>query len=246
MLAPSPADTAPPPVPWPAWETYLSDATVEPRPLPARASVLTIGAHPDDETIGVARLLADHDGPVRCVTLTAGEGCFGPEADTDEVRAVRLAEWSLALTHLGAAACSSPRWPDGSLDTVEREATDALFPLAAGADMVLAPWRHDPHPDHRTAGRIAARVARRAGLPLREYVVWTPYWLGPDDVADLGASLNVCPTSRRAVERRRAALDCFESQVLPRSPALAAVVPPELILRHPVQLLLGCHGAADS
>lgn len=239
MHSPPPADTAPAPAPWADWETLLAGADPEPRPLPAGAAVLAVGAHPDDETIGAGRLLADHDGPVRCVTLTAGEGCFGEDADADDVRAVRLAEWSLALSHLGAAAVGSPRWPDGGLAAFEAEAAAALARLAAGADVLLAPWRHDPHPDHGAAGRIAAAAARRVGVPLREYLVWTPYWLAPRDVAALGASVRVCPTSAGAEDRWRRAVDCFDSQVRPWPPARAAVVPPELLRRHRAQLLVG-------
>jgi LmbE family N-acetylglucosaminyl deacetylase len=191
-----PADTAPPPVPAVLWHQAAAEAPVGPTgsELPSGAALLVVAAHPDDEAIGAGRLLADHDGPVRCLTLTAGERCHGSGTDTGQVARTRLREWREALAVLGATPLETPRWPDGRLADHEQEAAEALSALAAEAGAVLAPWRHDPHPDHEAAGRIAAAAARRAGVPCWSYLVWTPYWLSPADARrgrgrapDLGA-----------------------------------------------------------
>jgi LmbE family N-acetylglucosaminyl deacetylase len=236
----APADTAPPPVPAARWHRAAAEAPVAPADsvLPAGASLLVVAAHPDDEAIGAGRLLADHDGPVRCLTLTAGERCHGAGADTGQVARTRLREWREALAVLGATPLETPRWPDGRLADHEQEAAEALAALAADADAVLAPWRHDPHPDHEAAGRIGAAAARRAGVPCWSYLVWTPYWLSPADVAARGAAVVGHRTSERAERLWREALACHRSQVAAWPPARRPVVPAELLDRHARQFLV--------
>lgn len=236
MPNPLPADTAPAPVPWATWESAIASAPRSPG-LPAGATVLCIAAHPDDETIGAGRLLAAHDGPVRAVTLTAGERCFGDGEPTDLVARERLDEWAAALRILGVEPLDTKRWPDGELRLHEDEATQHLMALVGDAGLVVAPWRHDPHPDHEAAGRIAARVADLAELPLLSYPVWAPYWLEPERLSP-GHRLAVVPTDHPAGTARDEALRCFPSQIRPRPPAQAAVVPAELLQRHPLQLLI--------
>ncbi len=231
-----PADTAPPPVPRDEWHRAMAEA-------PGAAwqqdvSVLVIAAHPDDEAIGAGRLLADHVGPVRCVTLTAGERCHGNHADLDGVARKRLREWAEALSVLGVTPVETRRWPDGGLAGHEGEAAEAVASLAAEADVVLAPWRHDPHPDHEAAGRIGAAAARRAGVPLLGYLVWTPYWFPAAEINRRGATLLVQPTSTRAGRLRTEAIARHHSQVRPQHPAIRPVVPSELVDRHERQLLV--------
>lgn len=233
-----PADTARAPVPAAPWLRAFADARAPVAPFAADASLLVVAAHPDDEAIGLGRLLADHDGPVRCVTLTAGERCHGQDADAQSVARTRLDEWGAALRLLGAEPVETQRWPDGRLTDHEREATDLVSSLVGDADVVLAPWRYDPHPDHEAAGRIAAAVSRRTGRPLWSYLVWTPYWLEPGDLARKGAELTVWPTSARADRLRLEAIACHHSQTVPHPPAENPVVPALLVERHSAQLLV--------
>jgi len=48
--------------------------------------------------------------------------------------------------------------------------------------LLVAPWRHDghpDHPDHEAAGRAAAAVATRTGARLLEYPLWFWHWAEP-------------------------------------------------------------------
>jgi LmbE family N-acetylglucosaminyl deacetylase len=233
-----PADTAPPPTDAAAWRRAIAGAPQPPAVPFAGAPLLVLSAHPDDEVIGAGRLLADHGGPARCITLTAGERCHGPGPDADAVARTRLREWSEGLRTLGAEPVETPRWDDGSLADHEEAAVERLSAQVADAAAVLAPWRHDPHPDHRAAGRIGAAVARRAGIPLHCYLVWTPYWLAPGDLDRHEAELVRLSTSARAHRLWREALSRHRSQVLPHPPAVRPIVPEDLIRRHESQLLV--------
>ncbi|MDO5495635.1 MAG: PIG-L family deacetylase [bacterium] len=233
-----PADTAPEPVPHHVWEAAIAATPPVATPVPPGARLLVVAAHPDDETIGAGRLIASHDGPVQCVTLTAGERCVGDAEEGNAVAEERLAEWRCALRELGAEPLETQRWPDGELADHVREASAALAAEAAGADAILAPWEHDPHPDHEAAARIAARLADAAGVPLIHYLVWTPYWLTPAEAAAGGDRLIRIQTDDASERAREAALACFPSQTRPRPPARAAVVPASLLERHAEQLLM--------
>lgn len=246
-----PADTAPSPVASALWQEAAADAPLAsgegPDALPAEANLLVIAAHPDDEVIGAGRIMAHHGGRVRAITLTAGERCHGDGADRRYVAQIRLDEWRAALNVLGAEPLDSTRWPDGCLAGHEPEATQALMGMmelmecVGGVDALLAPWQHDPHPDHEAAGRIAVQVSHRLGVPLWSYLVWTPYWLHPREVGRYGGELVNHPTAPEAGFRWRRALACHRSQLTAQPPAEHPVVPTELIRRHDLpdrQLLL--------
>lgn len=235
-----PADTAPEPVDPLVWELAVGAEEPGPNPIPPGATVLVVSAHPDDETIGAGRLIADHDGPVRCITLTAGESCFGTGGTRSEREAVgeeRIAEWEKAVAALGAEPVHTERWPDGELDEHVHGAVSALVDVLMDVEVVLAPWAHDPHPDHEAAARIGANLAAAAGVPLVSYLVWTPYWKSPAEAAALGGTFWVVPTSPEADEAREAAMAHYTSQTEARPPASKPVVPKSLVSRHAWQLL---------
>jgi LmbE family N-acetylglucosaminyl deacetylase len=106
-------------------------------------------------------------------------------------------------------------------------------------DVVLAPWRHDPHPDHEAAGRAAALAARACGATLLEYPVWMAYWMTPETVAATGHRWSVVPTGAEAEQARLRALAAYVSQREPLQPGLGPVVPPLLLEHHHAQLVVG-------
>jgi LmbE family N-acetylglucosaminyl deacetylase len=203
---------------------------------------VVVGAHPDDETIGAGRLVAEWAravGPVLALTLTAGEACL------DEVGVVepglaerRLREWADAVRLLGATPGSCAGLPDGALAGHVDEAAAVLAATTGPGDALLVPWRHDPHPDHAAAGRAAAVAARQRGSALLEYPVWAPYWMRPDEVTESGGTCTVVRTGPAADSRRRVALAAYRSQREPLAPGLGPVVPPLLLEHHHAQLLV--------
>lgn len=150
--------------------------------------VVVVAAHPDDESLGAGGLVATLTGAgiaVDLVVATDGEGSHpgSPTHTPDALALRRRAEshraWDLLggdpgrLHHLGV--------PDGGVADHEARLTTALVDLVGdGRDAVLvAPWRHDGHPDHEAAGRAAAAASRRTGADLAEYAVWWWHWGDP-------------------------------------------------------------------
>jgi LmbE family N-acetylglucosaminyl deacetylase len=200
--------------------------------------VLLVSPHPDDETIGAGRLVADCPVTVRAVTLTAGERCVEhPECPPDDLATRRLAEWTEAVGALGAEPLSTLSWPDGTLRDVVEPAADLLAGLADRDTVIVATWRHDPHPDHMAAGRAAAAAALMTGARLVEYPVWASYWLTQDEVEATGFAIRGVHTPAERHERWRRALDCYRSQFDPLHSGWPPVVPRALLDRHPVQLV---------
>jgi LmbE family N-acetylglucosaminyl deacetylase len=200
--------------------------------------VLLVSAHPDDETIGAGRLVATCSLPVRAVTLTAGERCVEhPACPPDELAVRRLAEWTDAVGALGVEALSTPRWPDGTLRDVVEPVANLLADLADRDTVILATWRHDPHPDHMSAGRAAHAAAVMVGARLVEYPVWAPYWLVQEQVRETGFAITGVHTPPDARGRWGRAIDCYRTQFEPLRAGWPPIVPRALLDRHPVQLV---------
>lgn len=218
---------------------WLTDVAEVPTPLAPADNLLVVSAHPDDETIGAGRLVAGHPGPVRAVTLTAGEHCLPDErVDPADMRIRRLAEWRSALGHLGAEPVETERWPDGRLAEFEDEAAAGLEVLLDGIDVLVTTWQHDPHPDHQAAGRACARATAAAGVRLLEFPVWAPYWTSRAQVADLGWTVNAVALEPQSDQSRQLALQEYVSQTQPLLPGWDPVVPAEMLDRQHRQYLM--------
>ncbi len=140
--------------------------------LPAPASALAIGAHPDDIEFGCGATLAKwaaEGSTVHLVVCTDGsKGTWDVDADTDSLIARRQAEQQAAARCLGVTG--EVRFlgaEDGELDhTVERRSDLSRVIRELQPEVVLGhdPWqRWRIHPDHRAAGRLTvdAVVAAR-------------------------------------------------------------------------------------
>lgn len=191
--------------------------------LGTSTDVVVVAAHPDDETLAAAGLLAaaGRSGlPATVVVATSGEASH-PDSPThrpDELAAVREDEVrrAVARVHPGAAVLLLGL-PDSRLAGHEDALAQALTPLVGPRTLVAAPWRSDGHTDHEAAGRVAARVARAAGARLLEYPVWLWHWGSPRalDGAEV-VCLDLYPELRHL---KAQALACHGSQTSALSPA---------------------------
>ncbi len=199
--------------------------------------LLVVAAHPDDETLAAGGFLhAVHaaGGQIRLVVATDGEAAFpdATEAQRVALARTRRAELDRALGELGLDGVEVHRLglPDSGLAAVEARLVDALRPLAAGVDACLAPWVHDPHPDHAAAGR-AALAAAPAGAHRFGYPIWTWVWGDPDDPGlpwSRAVEHRLDPTARRAKQR---AVGAHTSQLRP-GPDGAEPILPAAVLAH--------------
>lgn len=168
---------------------------LDPATLPGRR-VLVIAPHPDDESLGCGGLIAllCRDGrTIHTVFVTDGGASHlhSPTWTRARLAAQRQAEAVEALRRLGAG--SQPRTflrlPDAAMPapgSPERDAAvDALARIVAdlSPDLVVLPWRRDPHCDHRDSWHLAHDALRRAGVfpAVLEYAIWLDELGAPAD-----------------------------------------------------------------
>jgi LmbE family N-acetylglucosaminyl deacetylase/SAM-dependent methyltransferase len=189
------------------------------------AHLVLVAAHPDDETLGAAGLLAiaaKAGARVDVVVATTGDGSHpgSPTHSLESLARWRAEEVSQAVHHLAPGArVHRLGLPDGHLHEHRGELHRVLGALLTGSCWLVAPWRGDAHTDHDTAGAVAAEVASTHGAQLLEYPIWAWHWAAPgDDRLPWDAALAL-PLPAATRERKGEAMAVHRSQVEPLSPA---------------------------
>lgn len=209
--------------------------------VPAAARMLALAAHPDDETIGAGRLISAWSrrrGPVVLGVMTDGEACLDHlGVEIPGLARTRRAEVAAAARELGIQTMWCAELADGSLAAVLAGPNDAIDAAVRTVDVVLAPWRHDPHPDHAALGAAAADSCLRHGVPLLEYAIWSTYWQLPEVLGRRGYQLLRVGTDSQDDRARKRALTCYPSQLRPLAAHLESVVPAPMLAHHREQFL---------
>jgi LmbE family N-acetylglucosaminyl deacetylase len=200
---------------WRAWDGL---AALPPLNSFRWRSVAVVAAHPDDEVLGVGgllALLADRGARLRLIAVTDGEASH-PEPGLAERR---VAESTAALKHIGEVETVRLGLPDSG---VRDEDLRRLLPeLVDGFDACLAPWHRDVHPDHEAAGRAAAAC----DTEVWHFPIWTWHWARPADPRLPWDRAVQVPLPSPVAERKRAAIDCFASQLEGPDP----ILPPGIV-----------------
>lgn len=124
---------------------------------------LCFGAHPDDVELtcgGLAARLSAHGHAVGIADLTRGER--GTRGDV----ATRASEAQAAARVLGVSTRVNLALPDGALDRHDAAQLRAVIECLREhrPTLVIAPDRHDEHPDHIEASHLITRACYLAGL----------------------------------------------------------------------------------
>ncbi|MDN5655058.1 MAG: PIG-L family deacetylase, partial [Kocuria sp.] len=181
------------------------------------ATIVVLAAHPDDEALGAASLLARLrlcDRRAVVILFTAGESSHpdSPSHSREELKTVRLREFHSALEALGGVSSRFVGLPDGRLrefsDSIAREITKAVG-QCRGPVVLVAPYSRDGHGDHETVGAAALQVGHATQTIVLEYPIWFWHWAEPSD--DAWRSWSFLPDPAHL--DRRAVFDCYQSQV---------------------------------
>ena len=150
--------------------------------------VLVVAPHPDDEVLGcggVLALLARMGAAVRVLVVSDGTQSHpnSRKYPAPALKTLRENETRHGLDILGIGGQGALFLGYKDRAVPNRAAPDFAHAMSAvGATIagfqpqtVFAPWRRDPHPDHRAAYElVAAAIERIAPAPrLIEYLIWT-------------------------------------------------------------------------
>ena len=190
---------------------------------PSPGSLLTVCAHPDDESFGLGAVVTAFTGAgadVAGLCLTHGEAStlHGVAGD---LRDLRREELAAAAGILGMQHVTLLSFPDGRLDEIpieELAATVAGHARLAGAEALLAfdEGGITGHLDHRRATEVAMSAAAALDLPVLAWVI--PERVAQTLNAELGTSFRGRDPDEvdavLRVDRRRQlrAIACHRSQ----------------------------------
>jgi N-acetylglucosamine malate deacetylase 1 len=175
---------------------------------PEAGRVLVLAPHMDDEILGCGGALALHadaGATVSVVYLTDGRYGAAPGAVEQSALADRRRSEAVSATQrLGVRELAFIDGLGNRLETDVAAATRLRELLRKAApEVVYLPFALERHPDHRATADVLAAAVAGGGFDFecRAYEVWTP--LVPNRVVDIDLS----------VERKRAALRCYGSQL---------------------------------
>lgn len=189
--------------------------------------VVVIAAHPDDESLGAAGLLAIAAArgiALDLIVVTDGEGSH-PDSPTHSpatLALLRRRELIDASRIVGLRG--DPVFlglPDGGTDAYRDDIAaalrDALDRAGGERVLVLSPWRGDGHRDHRVVGEIAEEVCAARGVRSRAFPIWLWHWGTPEDAPWSRAERLILDGPARDAKTR--AIEAHASQLRPLSAA---------------------------
>ena len=249
MAVTTPADlTAPAPgfdhresgSPESAWRSsrLIADATV--LNLAGVRRLVVLAAHPDDETLGTAGLLARAHRlsiPVTVVVASDGEASHpgSPTHPPERLGVLRRDEVAAAVAHLAPdAALIHLGLPDGGLLGAGPELGTAMADAVRGLttdDLIAAPWRGDRHPDHEAVAVAAEELSATSGARLVEYPIWAWHWADPaaSELARLRWAAVDLSGAERAAKGRALLEHRTQTQRLSPAPADEPLLRPEFL-----------------
>jgi LmbE family N-acetylglucosaminyl deacetylase len=150
-------------------------------------SVLVVAPHPDDETLGCAgaiKLLRSFGKTVHILVVSDGTQSHPNSRKYPALALKHLREeetrCAMAVLGIESSHITFLQLRDGSLPAAQSEGFNAAVRQVQyylndiNPKMVFAPWRTDPHPDHRSTWQILQAALWHASLSPRviEYPIW--------------------------------------------------------------------------
>ncbi|WP_061929805.1 PIG-L deacetylase family protein [Aureimonas sp. AU22] len=207
----------------------MTTPLLDPSRLEARR-ILAVAPHPDDEALGCGAVMwhLGRLGRTIHVAFVTDGGASHPNSPTwprTRLAAAREAEGAEALAALGLGEVGRTFMRLRDADMPAEGTPDHIAALeAAGSvvrdvrpDLVLLPWRRDPHRDHRDAWSLFRRALNQAGLqPLTlEYAIWLDEIGAPGDHPKPGEMERVSFAVGGALAPKRRAVAAHRTQTEP-------------------------------
>ena len=136
-----------------------------------------------------------------------------PYSDVLRLAEIREREQTEALARLGVDASHiyRLRLPDSKVSDYEPDLIENLLSIVPPNSQIIAPWRHDFHPDHEACGRAAEAMATQKQAALVSYFFWTWHRGVTETLA--GRPLRYLSFGAAECNAKRDALSCHRSQL---------------------------------
>jgi LmbE family N-acetylglucosaminyl deacetylase len=197
------------------------------RALARARKILVVAPHPDDESLGCGGLiwlLAQNGSAFYIVFVTDGSASHRNSSAWPPARlaAQREQEACSALACLGIE--NAPRLflrlPDANIPTPGDLAWESAVAAVSDVlrrvvpDLVILPWRRDPHCDHRASWLLSQHALRRASVhpDTLEYAIWLDELGEVEDHPKAGEAERVRVNIGSALASKRAAIGAHVSQ----------------------------------
>lgn len=191
--------------------------------FPKHQRVCIFAPHPDDEILGCGGLLqalAENGNQIVLISVTNGtqshpnSAQYSPEC----LNAIRPQETQQALTALGIEKAVSHvllDLPDGDLFANKTIFSEKLKAIIQPSDILVTVFEKDGHPDHEATGQVISEFAKRHDLACYQVLIWAWHWASPADPRIDWQNLVRLDLTETQKTKKRQALACFTSQILP-------------------------------
>ncbi len=220
-----------------AWKQVLSAGVRPHLRLDGVERLVILAAHPDDETLMAAGLIAEahlRGIHVNVIVATDGEGSHprSPTHQPTDLIALRRSEVVAAVAALApTASLHLLGLGDGRLIDEHDQMVRTLVQIIGvhgPSTLLVSTWRGDRHPDHEAAALAAASAAWRTDARHLEAPIWLWHWGSPDTALPPGPTL---PLSDDTLHAKHLAMQEHRSQVGPLSdqPGDEAILTPSML-----------------
>jgi LmbE family N-acetylglucosaminyl deacetylase len=203
-----------------AWLRVLQQ---KPAWVPRTESLVVVSAHPGDEILGAAGLIASFRHwrrPVTVVSVSDGEAAYREWDGLGELRHVEMLSALHRLCPRGVTVIRL-KLPDGQIQRHEAVVRDTLFAQVPANALLIAPFEGEGHPDHQALGRISLDVAATLEIKAARY----PIRAWQQQAQSLaGARWGRFEFDEPVRDAKRLAIDALGSQLRP--PSGRPIVPP--------------------
>jgi LmbE family N-acetylglucosaminyl deacetylase len=191
--------------------------------------VLVVAPHPDDESLGcggLLALLARQKTDVSVVFVTDGGAShrYSRKWPRARLASERRAEAATALTELGLAQAQKQFFNlqdadmpiSGSLEWLKAVRCMADLMEEFCPDLILAPWRRDPHCDHRASWQMLRQALRTSDHSIIfEYAIWLEEFGSPADQPRPGEVESITIDISAVLDAKLRAIAAHQTQIGP-------------------------------
>lgn len=191
--------------------------------FPPAKRVCIFAPHPDDEILGCGGLmqaLTDNGNPIVLISVTNGTQSHphSTQYPVEKLNQIRPQETQNALNTLGVeknVTHIALDLPDGAVYAQQTQFFANIQGILHADDILVTVFCHDGHPDHEATGQVVSEFAKLHQMPCYQVLIWAWHWAVPNDKRIPWHKLSRLDLTPKQQHKKRQAIACFRSQILP-------------------------------